>query len=594
MRFHKTLGARLKIAILLLFFLWPFASTAEEPPSEPILCIESGMHTAGIRQIATDALNRYLVTASYDKTVGVWDASTGKLIRKLRPPIEEGNTGQVFAVAISPDGSTIAAGGWTGKWEWETSDALKVVDFVLPFNLNRSVTVVYIFDRSTGRLTGKITGIPNVTHNLAFSKDGRFLLVSVGVDNGIRLYRTSDYSLTGKDTDYGFDSYGADFDLNGRLITSSVDGYIRLYETEGGTLKLIAKTKGRGGKEPYDVSFLPSPPGNSKVAVMFGDSNAVDVLSGNNLDYLYSPDTLVLDNESISSITWSADGKFLYASGKSRTGKYHILKWPYQASGQLGIPVEIDGASSSIRQMLPLTNGGVAFRTSGPGFGIINANDEKTLYVGPDNADFSNIGNAFRVSDDGLTVQFGYEKDGQSPATFSIKERLLTTDIKGQITDLKPPITRLPDLVVTWEGSIPKLNDKSLRLEPRETSYSYALPPSGDGFLLGTGWYLRLFDIPKWHHWLAETKLKSGAEKWKVPANSIVWSVNVSGNGKLAVAAFGNGTIRWYRMDTRGGTARIFSAQRQKAMGNVDPRRIFRRLRRWCGTYRISYQSRQR
>jgi hypothetical protein len=48
-------------------------------------------------------------------------------------------------------------------------------------------------------------------------------------------------------------------------------------------------------------------------------------------------------------------------------------------------------------------------------------------------------------------------------------------------------------------------------------------------------WSLRLFD-------------RNGIEQWRVPAPSAAWSVNVAGNGQVAVAAFGDGTIRWYRL----------------------------------------------
>ena len=42
-----------------------------EPPSEPLLRIETGMHTAPIKGIGVDAAERLLVTASDDKTTRV-------------------------------------------------------------------------------------------------------------------------------------------------------------------------------------------------------------------------------------------------------------------------------------------------------------------------------------------------------------------------------------------------------------------------------------------------------------------------------------------------------------------------------------------
>src|SRR5205809_1260029 len=84
---------------------------AEQPPTAPMLRIETGMHTALILRIGVDTANRYLVTGSYDKTVRVWELATGRLLQTLRLPIGEGNEGKINAVAISPDGKTVACGG---------------------------------------------------------------------------------------------------------------------------------------------------------------------------------------------------------------------------------------------------------------------------------------------------------------------------------------------------------------------------------------------------------------------------------------------------------------------------------------------------
>jgi len=63
--------------------------------------------------------------------------------------------------------------------------------------------------------------LPEVISYLIYSKDGRYLAVGLGSDNGVRVYRTGDYSLVKEDPDYGDSVYGMDFSQYGRLVTTS-------------------------------------------------------------------------------------------------------------------------------------------------------------------------------------------------------------------------------------------------------------------------------------------------------------------------------------------------------------------------------------
>jgi len=72
--------------------------------------------------------------------------------------------------------------------------------------------------------------LPEVISYLIYSKDGRYLAVGLGSDNGVRVYRTEDYSLVKEDPDYGDSVYGMDFSQDGRLVATSDDGYIKLYD----------------------------------------------------------------------------------------------------------------------------------------------------------------------------------------------------------------------------------------------------------------------------------------------------------------------------------------------------------------------------
>jgi WD40 repeat protein len=82
---------------------------------DPFLVVDPGMHTASIWRLGGDEAGRFLVTGSADKTVRVWSADDGRLQRTIRVPAGPGNLGKIHSVALSPDGGTIAASGYTSR-----------------------------------------------------------------------------------------------------------------------------------------------------------------------------------------------------------------------------------------------------------------------------------------------------------------------------------------------------------------------------------------------------------------------------------------------------------------------------------------------
>lgn len=100
------------------------------------------------------------------------------------------------------------------------------------------------------------------------------------------------------------------------------------------------------------------------------------------------------------------------------------------------------------------------------------------------------------------------------------------------VVALTPP--RTTGLAITdWENSdTPKLNGKPLPLDQYEDSCCLAIAPDATHFLLGATWSLRLFD-------------RKGQQIWNAPVPSVTQAVNISGDGRLAVAAFRDGTLRW-------------------------------------------------
>lgn len=487
----------------------PTSVVAGKPPQAPIIRIETEMHTARISSISADDAGRYLVTASDDKTLRVWERSTGRLLRVLRPPIGQGNEGKMYAVAISPDGDTIAGAGWSGL-EWDGTHS------------------IYLFDRSSGRMLKRITGLPESIPHLAFSPDGRILVVTFHGKYGIRFYGTADSRLLAEDRDYRAETYGASFDKSGRVATASYDGFLRLY---GRDFQLLAQTQIAGGKRPFTVSLTTS---GSKIAVGYENAAQVDVFSGEDLRYLYSPDTGDSNKGYFNVVSWSSDEETLYAGGQYRVGHTHLIrKWAKQGQGRW---TDLPASSNTILRIIPLRTGGIAYGASDPAFGVFDSRDARSLFKGSDVLDYRDNQDNFFLSPDGTTVQFSYHKGGQSTSRFSIGDRLLQQN-PAPLPTLRPPRVTAPGLTIEgWRNAqTPTLNGRSLRLMPYEVSRCLAIAPDHHTALLGTVWHLRLFD-------------SHGRELWKVAVPANVWSVNIAENGLVATAALADGTIRWYRM----------------------------------------------
>ena len=280
------------------------------PPQAPILRLELGMHSAAEWQVGTDSSGRFVITASDDKTARLWDASDGQLLRIFRVPSDKSSpNGALSACALSPNGRIVAVGGYDSE------------------------AGVYLFDKQTGQVTKRLSGLSGSVRRLQFTPDGEYLAAALSL--GCIVWRCRDWSLVDVDKNVGDSSEGLDFarsDGAWSMATSCLDGKIRYYRLGDNLEKICEYTMDSGGP-PQGLSFSPD---GRFLAVARDYSVEVLSVTANQISLSFKPD-IAADALYVHSVRFSQDGTYLYASflhngemvrmwSKAGRGTYRDLK----------------------------------------------------------------------------------------------------------------------------------------------------------------------------------------------------------------------------------------------------------------------------
>ena len=434
----------------------------------PVLAIDPGMHTGVIRTQAVDAGARFAVTGSHDHTVRIWSIADGKLLRTIWIPQGPDFVGRIFAVAISPDGSTIAAGGWTERLRGD-----------LP---------IYLFDREFGDLIRRIHGdLPDVAHSLAFSPDGRYLAATIG--NGLRIFdRDKDWTAAFREGQYGGDSYGAMFSPEGRLVTTSYDRLIRRYAYDATSdhpnfRRVGEPLEAPSGDHPRGVAFCRD---GTKAAVGYNDVAAVDILDGATLERLggHRPADARASPEGLDQVAWSDDCQTLLAVGAVNDQQSRRLLFAWDGAG-LGDERRMTYCGPDFTSGLNiLPNSRILVASELPCLGLMEADGKPIWTVTSPVLDLRGQWDIMRVAEDGRVVDFGYL--GSPVTVFRFDLRSLTLSSPPPSDSLTFPPSREGLTIDGWQdGTRPTLGGQDLPFHDG-MARSLAIAPDAKRFFLSS------------------------------------------------------------------------------------------------------------
>ena len=286
----------------------------------------------------------------------------------------------------------------------------------------------------------------------------------------------------------------------------------------------------RGGRNPYSVAVHPS---GDRVAVSYQDNPNVEVYDARTLSWLHSADTRGVDNGNLFAVAWSPDGTRLLAGGVfNRGGPFVIRVWDRIGQGPAR---EIEGPTNTILHMLPCGSN-IAFGSADPAFSLIDARRTAPGVAG---------GRAGRPAQPlrGRPVTLAGRPQGPLPARRARQEPRAVRAC-GRAAERRDQARQAPSTartrrslpVVDWfDNPAPRVGGTPLQLEQHEWSRSLAIAPGGQTLVIGAEWSLRGFD-------------RSGRQLWLKQAPATVWSVNIPRDGKVVVAGYGDGTVRWHRL----------------------------------------------
>lgn len=468
------------------------------------LQLELGSHAGAVRRIAVDPVRDLVATGGDDKSARLWTLAEGELRQVLRPPVGADEVGRVYGVALHPDQPWVAVGGSLSA---------------------TGAPSIHLYDLRSGDPLRRFDAPGGDIKRLSWTRDGSLLLAGGTGGLGIRAFDLDGRQVFADAFDSAVYALAV---APGLLAAAALDGSLRLYALAppGRTPRLAEVWRTRLAPNPVSLAF--SPTADALAVGYFVPGRAPDVVDLRSRQVRSGAAPQALARGTLMSVTWSADGRRVYAAGDYPFARRNTRLVAFEPDARSVEEIET-GAPSTVTDLVTLGDGRVAFAVADGSWGVL---DPATRGGAVRRASLPDLdgASALRVSADGRVVSWTLDA-GRDRVSFDLGRRVASA---GEAADLLPPLLRrgLFDAPAQWENHRqPQVNGGPVALAADEISRAVALFANARDAVLGTSRALYRLG-------------PGGAVVWRRQMNTEVRAVNVTPDGRLIHAAMLDGTIR--------------------------------------------------